>query len=104
MGARHLGSGIRIRVDDHQGDCSMDHCVGIDTSHNTEFTGCFDKDASVIYNIKHHTVYQRRIGLLSAWNDMFASILGAAGNDGNCSVGIATNVTAIVILCCLHNS
>ncbi|CAJ1951664.1 unnamed protein product [Cylindrotheca closterium] len=74
-----FGSGIRIRINDQ----------GIDTSHN-EFNGRFDKDASCDL---YEAPYDRQDQEYYQHGTMIASILGGAGNNGNCSVGIAPNVT-----------
>ena len=74
-----FGNGIRIRINDQ----------GVD-SHHQEFEGRFNVDASCkVYDIWYDEEQEE----YAQHGTIVASLIGAAGNNGQCAVGIAPKVT-----------
>ncbi|KAL3929269.1 MAG: hypothetical protein SGBAC_012287 [Bacillariaceae sp.] len=73
-----FGAGVRVRINDQ----------GVD-SHHDEFKGRFDEDASCK---EHDTYYDPREEEYAQHGTIVASLIGAAGNNGECAVGVAPEV------------
>ncbi|CAJ1962979.1 unnamed protein product [Cylindrotheca closterium] len=73
-----FGTGVRVRINDE----------GVDSQHE-EFEGRFDADASCqVYDIS----YDKKKKEFGQHGTIVASIIGAAGNNGQCAVGVAPEV------------